>query len=505
MQNASDGAKTAAGRLLAEFAIEPETLAREGIALLAKGDLAAGKARCDAAVKLKPGDQHVQDCSSAAERLASDRHAAVTLDIAAQRVADGRRDDGVKLVTDLLPTLADEPRQRALAILKQANEASGKETNVALDVAEQYVASGRRDDAVALIKQELPKADPDQKQRAMQILQKADAVTWSAFGDRLRATWLLDLAFGLLIAVALFAALLLARRIRVAYVKTTLKQPRTWSLVPIVEDSAGQKLGAADVVLDAVRRIPQEVRRELWEPTSILFPPVVWAQFYAPVWEDFLLAAATPSCRIGEALPAMDVNQERLARDDFFTAFQNVQLTTGTTPVMPLVRLVKSAYDWFNAGEPAFSGVASVRTGATKPVISVRLSAADPLNGAYMAVMASTEDAPGTDALALSAERAAYKLLYRLQDARRLQDAPNGTPTPLSEIEGRAALRQGIGLLASYARADNGTADDRKVGLSKGGLEPRLRRPDPSWRWYQVAVARGPAVQGRRVLSSPAI
>jgi hypothetical protein len=75
----------------------------------------------------------------------------------------------------------------------------------------------------------------------------------------------------------------------------------------------------------------------------------------------------------------------------------------------------------------------------------------------HMTVLASTEAAPGVDALTLSAERAAYKLLYRLMQ-------PSAA---VAEIEGRAALRQGMGLLAAYARGENGTADMRKTALEK--------------------------------------
>ena len=57
----------------------------------------------------------------------------------------------------------------------------------------------------------------------------------------------------------------------------------------------------------------------------------------------------------------------------------------------------------------------------------------------------------------MSAERAAYKLLYRL----------SRPSTPVAEIEGRAALRQGLGLLSPYARGEDMTADTGKIALEK--------------------------------------
>jgi hypothetical protein len=89
----------------------------------------------------------------------------------------------------------------------------------------------------------------------------------------------------------------------------------------VIEDGGG-KLGASDVILDAVRRIPREVRHQLWEPTSILFPPVEPEQFYAPVWEDFLLPSGQSAPRIDEGLRPLEVDREGQARDEFFSAFQ---------------------------------------------------------------------------------------------------------------------------------------------------------------------------------------
>src|SRR5262249_14346956 len=153
--------------------------------------------------------------------------------------------------------------------------------------------------------------------------------------------------------------------------------------------------------------------------------------------------------RIGEGLRPIQVDEEKRPRDDFFAAFQNAQLPA-TVPVIPVMRIFKAAYDWLRAGEPSFSGVAAGRTvGGKKQEIAIRLTAADAMVGAYTTVMASTDVGSGADALALSAERAAYKLLYRL----------TRPSTPVAEIEGRAALRQGLALLAPYARGEDVTTD----------------------------------------------
>ena len=195
----------------------------------------------------------------------------------------------------------------------------------------------------------------------------------------------------------------------------------------------------------------------MWQPKSVLFPPLESPDFYADIWEDFYLQPDLGLCRIDEGLQPLKVDGEKLVRDDFFVAFQNAQFATGTAPVFSLVRLFKALGDWFQAGGPTFTGLAAQRSIGNKLDMSVRLTATDRIRGQSISVMAGTEPSPGIDALTMSAERAAYKLLYRL----------SYPSVALGQIEGRAALRQGLGLLAAFARAENGSADDRKAGLQK--------------------------------------
>ena len=340
--------------------------------------------------------------------------------------------------------------------------------DAALDAAQKQMDAGLRDQAVLLARQQLAAANVAQHERALGIIQSAKPALWPALKEQFRAPWVSTTLAGATIAAGALALLFAVRRVRVMYLQVVLKQRairrakgdqtaqvRSWSLAPILEE--GGKLSAADVVLDALRRVPVEVSRDMWQPASILIPPVEYKGFHAGVWEDFHVAEGCRLCHLTEGLRPLAVDREKEFRDDFFTSFQSISLTTGTTPVVPLLRLFKEFYDWFTAGAPSLSGIASSRTIGTRQEISVRLSAGDPVFGSYTTVMASTEPSAGADALALSAERAAYKLLFRLAYPDKL----------LSEIEGRASLRQGLSLLAAYARAENGKPEDRKNGLAK--------------------------------------
>src|SRR5262249_2816492 len=67
-----------------------------------------------------------------------------------------------------------------------------------------------------------------------------------------------------------------------------------------------------------------------------------------------------------------------------------------------------------------------------------------------IAVTTSTDSAPGIDATQLSAERAAFKFLFRLHYPGVTTD----------EVDGFAALRQGVAQFSQYAETVPGVADD---------------------------------------------
>src|SRR5262249_49038684 len=72
------------------------------------------------------------------------------------------------------------------------------------------------------------------------------------------------------------------------------------------------------------------------------------------------------------------------------------------------------------------------------------------------AVTASTEAAPGIDAMELSAERVAFKFLFRM----RYPDMTN------DQIDGFAALRQGATQFAQYAETIPGVGEDAMARTS---------------------------------------
>ena len=94
-----------------------------------------------------------------------------------------------------------------------------------------------------------------------------------------------------------------------------------------------------------------------------------------------------------------------------------------------VARLIRSIFEWFNEGVPTISGVVQA---STEKAVSIHLVARGGRIGSA-AVGASTEPAPGIDPIQLSAERAAFKFLFRMQYPSLTND----------EIDGFSALRQG--------------------------------------------------------------
>jgi hypothetical protein len=138
--------------------------------------------------------------------------------------------------------------------------------------------------------------------------------------------------------------------------------------------------------------------------------------------------------------------QWRLHDIKFDQALQSLQLRIPTgIDIGSIARLIRSVFGWLNAGAPTISGVAEL----TASAVSIHLFArGGRLRSA--AVSASTESAPGIDPIQLSAERAAFKFLFRMQ----YPDISN------DEIDGFSALRQGATRFAQYAGTITGVGDE---------------------------------------------
>jgi hypothetical protein len=303
---------------------------------------------------------------------------------------------------------------------------------------------------------------PKQQQRARSILSRAQTIT---VGDRFKslisslfADWLRQ-ALGVVIVITGLALTLLATRKlwkeweRGAWYGN-LTNSTKWKMLPlkdVSEDSKEPSGTATDGVLDAFARLGLELGQKLWQPKLLLLRPTPPANHEPAIIDaflsdslcDVLLAPAAEDLRLQWQLHDVELDQ----------ALQSLQLKTAAgIDVGSIARFVRSIFEWFTADAPTISGVAEI---ATDKAASIHLFA----RGGRIrsvAVAASTAWAPGIDAMQLSAERAAFKFLFRMQYPAMTNE----------QIDGFSALRQGATQFAQYAGTVPGVEDDTRARAS---------------------------------------
>jgi hypothetical protein len=362
-----------------------------------------------------------------------------------------------------------------------------------LQLGEQYLSLKLYTDAAAACKNALI-ANPA-NDRARQCLAdaaaRAQATGFSTFRDALKSQWISQFLAALLIVAGAWFGLHLLRWLwrkilslwarlggRVRWIMKRQKNDPSWmhqlcvgaldkvgkiqwAFTPLQDDG---KLGANDAVLDAMRRMPNEVAQPIWTPGRLVLHN---AGQSIEVWEDFGKAPAQKP--LHEEVFSLLVNQGRAADNALADAFQNLQFNVGSVGFGAVAKFWRAILDWWRDGQPGFSGVAQETATADnmgKQVV-IRLTCS---GGPYgtVTVQAATKREDSVDAVALTASRAAYKLLSRM--------TPNAET--VEQIDGHAAFRQGARILSSYVRAvaDSQADQARTAELNKAVVNLEFAR-----------------------------
>jgi hypothetical protein len=240
--------------------------------------------------------------------------------------------------------------------------------------------------------------------------------------------------------------------------RPSANRPSTrWTMMPLREvplPPNGQTCVATDAFLDALSRMGDELRRCPWSPGLLLLRPTPPAE-YEPAVITHLLCDHLPSIVLTP--PAQDISQELEYHSvELDNAVQGLQLRAGELDLGSVARFLSSIVKWFSAGSPSISGIAETESDKSVSIHVV----AHRGESDTVAVRSATAYSPGLDAIQLSAERTAFKFLFRM----RHRDLTN------DEVDGIAALRQGAELFAQYAETVPGQGDDaktRKASLAK--------------------------------------
>jgi tetratricopeptide (TPR) repeat protein len=360
------------------------------------------------------------------------------------------------------PMLATDP-SHAVPCMKAVAEVRGelaiKKDNADLAVAEAQVQEGNltdpRNTALRILETSL---QDDVRERAQKVLDSTRPSFRNAFHQAINSLWIKGMAGSLAAILGTSAVLVifraLWRRMTGGFYALRKIRPR-WSIGTILENP---QLGGRDQILDALRRMPNEARAAMWTPKRL------WIE--VPPGKD--------CCQVIEQVDA-DGHVDKLHEDPFrlafsngrasdaalLYAFQNIQLPGATAGVAKFVRAV---FDWWHDGDPTLSGFVKQLPASDQPSaaadgtkqVAVRLTCAD--FERTVSTLATTDIAPGIDALRISAERAAYKLALSL-----LPPGRKDCPDTAEQIDAHAAFRQGAKALSCQVATVTDTEADKQV------------------------------------------
>jgi tetratricopeptide (TPR) repeat protein len=433
-------------------------LAAAGTALLAAGDAEKALEWCRSALFLNPDNGDAQKCTSAAgSRIMARAREQVQLKQAAGLINRGDVTQATKLLTEIAASDLPAHLSQAHDLQDLLNSKSIAQVDAAkradIERARALISEGKRSDAATLlIGVAGSTASQDVVKEALAVLPGTASSWFTDFRDSLRTPWIMQVLAGLIIVGGMWIALHWTRDAW-RWADRTWRKRTSWKFAGMTEDT----VVAHDAILDAIRRVPGEVARPVWTPTRLLLYPGAagW-----DVWEDFAIES------LEKAKPVHEPGFEILLNDDnpdkaLAMAFQNLQFNVGSVGIAGVAQFWTALVEWWRTGEPALSGAAhEVTMGDQTKHVAIRLTAAGCRQGT-VSVLASTERLEGVDAVSLSAERAAYKLLSRLgmhddsapqRNSAQQKHAPQQKDSP-QQIDGHAAFRQGVTSMASCLRS----------------------------------------------------
>jgi tetratricopeptide (TPR) repeat protein len=378
--------------------------------------------------------------------------------------------------------------QAAMQSISQAKQAADDQKNWSIiTTAKALNADGQHAAAVKNLSDLLGQSgiSPAVAQSAREALIEARTNSGSVFRDALKSQWIMQFMAALAIVAGVWFGLHFIRWCwRMIYGKLWARmQPIQWAFLGVQDKG---ELGASDAVLDALRRVPNEVKQPIWTPGALILHDTGHG---LEVWEDLGVTVRPKPFR--EKLTDLLVTQGQAADNALVDAFQNLQFNVGTVSLPVVAKFWRAVMDWWRDGQPAFTGAAQEAPTADnlgKQVV-IRLTCAGGRYGT-VSVLASTRKDNDVDTLSLTASRAAYKLLSRM----------SSSPESVEQIDGHAAFRQGAKTLSCYVRSvADAQADPARVAeLGKAIANLEFARQvfcrDESHRAYYLQALRFEAI-----------
>jgi hypothetical protein len=327
------------------------------------------------------------------------------------------------------------------------------------NLTDQYLATGDIDKAKILRDQlqkrysELPASSSEARKYAEEQLRDTNNWSWSTAlaWFRFRVPPLLaQIVVGLGGVLWIYILLKAYRWIRNGLRRFSPRRKIKW-FVQHIKDRERQ--AGAGAVMDALSITGNALLREPFRPPSLLLvPPGFSGPQGGGVWWN-CFGAVRPTFAV-EWVPREDIERHEFVLEE---ALEEINLKIAGQEVGGIVSLARNVSRWFNKGTPTVQGaILKVIPIGGNPSWSVRLTATSAyrwLNwlrtfntgrrihkNLTVSVYSSTEEQEFVDAIGLAAQRAAFKLFYRLAEPDKEPD----------EITAVAAFHQGVVLLRRY-------------------------------------------------------
>ena len=189
-----------------------------------------------------------------------------------------------EIATSDIPAHLDRARDLQERLNDQAHAQLTASKRAEIARARAMISEGRRSEAATTLAAVIASSPSQDVAREAHTMMSATGTSWlTQFRDALKTPWLIQVLTGLVILAGLWVGLHLLRdgwRWWIKRAASRAGKERVWRFVGMGEDPGG----ARDAILDAIRRVPREVKDPIWTPTRLLLYPIPrgWE-----VWEDF--------------------------------------------------------------------------------------------------------------------------------------------------------------------------------------------------------------------------
>jgi tetratricopeptide (TPR) repeat protein len=442
--------------------------------------LASAQAKPTAASAAKPGVSMRPTAEQIAAADKARHQAAVGLQLLEERAIEKAR----AYCEEALKT--DPAQQSAVACLRQIAQLERENLPELYAAQEQALLAeieARRRNVDDAIIQTLATARGNAKTAAeldgvARAFARARPTTGSRLFDRVTASWVFDVAFGLLVIPVAYVALVLARRVRrlwrtwkiqIGHVTVGGKRRQLfapvrlastrWLFTPLDDQT---QLGINALVLDAIHRMRRDLEAPLNFPTLVPLRPTRGERYEPEVWKDFRVDPPRQIRELEQGLK-IELQQNDI---DLAAAIGKLQIKLGTgVDFAGIAAFLGNVSKWFDVGLPTIGGAAFVSKTDSKSDVTVQLTRCADTSG-FAGVIASTEHESAAEAARLASERAAYKLLYLFAKPTCSQ----------ARVDGLAARRQGISLLQRHIGSGDDSGSERRLGLEKAVFNLRFAR-----------------------------